>query len=308
MKQAWNRCWSRTCGALALATMVGCAHGPATGYTESVAAPLAASAPAGTLQGTARVHTSESLRALVAQGQLALPAGAAGSAPYFGRYADAPTTATRQVPVVLFLHGSSGLGLAAIGQWQRWLAASGIASLAPDSFALPDRVTYTSPIDPTTYEQIHALRGSEIDAALGSLRLAPWARQDRLVLAGASEGAVPVARYAGAAFAGRIVYSWSCEDNYFVRAHGTAVNAAVPVLNVISLSDPFFSPANPWLGNPAARGHCGSAFVDHPHATIVLIAGAPHTLLNLPAARHATLGFLQDVVGDGLTARPLAGP
>jgi hypothetical protein len=27
----------------------------------------------------------------------------------------------------------------------------------------------------------------------------------------------------------------------------------------------------------------------------VLMAGAPHTLLMLPAARHATAGFLQDL-------------
>jgi hypothetical protein len=27
----------------------------------------------------------------------------------------------------------------------------------------------------------------------------------------------------------------------------------------------------------------------------VLMAGAPHTLLTLPAARHATAGFLQDL-------------
>jgi hypothetical protein len=117
-----------------------------------------------------------------------------------------------------------------------------------------------------------------------------------MVLAGTSEGAVAVARYAGHEFAGRIIYSWSCEDNYFVRGHGTVLPPQVPVLNVISSSDPFFSPSNAWLANPVARGHCGDALKGAKNASIVLIPGAPHTLINLPQARHATAGFIADVL------------
>ena len=36
------------------------------------------------------------------------------------------------------------------------------ATVAPDSFALLDRFTYTSPIGKDIYERIHALRTSEI--------------------------------------------------------------------------------------------------------------------------------------------------
>jgi dienelactone hydrolase len=191
---------------------------------------------------------------------------------------------------------SSGLGLAAIGEWQRWLAGMGIASVAPDSFALPDRVVYKSPVDKPTYEKIHALRESEIRLALEALRSAPWADASRLVLAGTSEGAVSVARWRGNEFAGRVLFAWSCENNYFVEEHRTSLPASEPVLNVISSTDPFFSPANSWLGNPTAKGHCGDQLRDHKQSAVVLIPGAPHTLLNLPAARHATAGFLRDLV------------
>jgi len=50
--------------------------------------------------------------------------------------------------------------------------------------------------------------------------------------------------------------------------------------SVISSIDPYLSQANPWLGNSAAKGHCAEALKDKKEATIVLILGAPHTLIN----------------------------
>jgi len=249
---------------------------------------------AGEVRGTAFQHTPSSQLALVAEANAALPA-TSGSPGFFGKWHDIPATSRPPVPVVLFLHGSSGLGLKAIEDWQRWLAELGIASAAPDSFALPDRLTYDSPVDKEVYERIHALRASEIELASAALRSATWADPTRLVLAGTSEGAVAVARHSGAGFVGRMLFSWSCEDNYFVDGHRTAIPPDQPALNVISASDPFFSLHNKALGNPHALGHCGEALRDNKNATIVLIPGASHTLLNLPAARHAASGFLGDV-------------
>ena len=102
----------------------------------------------------------------------------------------------------------------------------------------------------------------------------PWADTGRLILAGTSEGATSVARYAGNKFAATMLYSWSCEDNYFVTEHCSVFPPDRPVLNVMSSTDVFFSPSNAWLGNPAAKGHCGDALKDHNAATIVLIPGA----------------------------------
>ena len=69
-----------------------------------------------------------------------------------------------------------------------------------------------------------------------------------------------------------------------------------PVLNVMSSTDVFFSPFNAWLGNAGAKGYCGDALKDHKQASIVLILGAPHTLLNLPATKTAMAGFGRDVL------------
>lgn len=255
----------------------------------------AAAAPVGETKGAALAHTAESSRGAISGAQVALPASVTGGAPYLGPLRGAPTQVKARVPVVVFMHGSSGLGLKAIGEWQQWLASLGVASLAPDSFALPDRLTYKSPIDKATYERIHALRLSEVALAVQALPTLPWADASRLLLAGTSEGAPAVARYTGAEFAGRILYSWSCENNYFVEQHRTALPADRPVLNVMSSTDVFFSPSNAWLGNPAAKGHCGDALASNKQASVVLIPGAPHTLLMLPPARHATEGFVRDL-------------
>ena len=258
-------------------------------------APPQPPAPVGEVKGTASQHTAASSTGVAQRAAVVLPASVTGGTAYVGTLANAPKDAKSRVPVVVFLHGSSGLELKAIGEWQLWLASLGVASIAPDSFALPDRITYKSPVGKDVYEKIHALRASEIPLALQALRSAPWADMSRLVLAGTSEGGPAVARYTGGEFTGRMLYSWSCEDNYFVQNHRTAA-LTQPVLNVMSSTDVFFSPSNTWLGNAAAKGYCGDALKDNKQATIVLIPGAPHTLLNLPATRHATAGFVRDVL------------
>lgn len=248
--------------------------------------------PKGEIMGTAWEHTAASLAGVVQQADVVLPAVATGGTVFTGKLKDAPASAKARVPVVLFLHGSSGLGLKAIGEWQQWLATLGVASIAPDSFALPGRATYESPIDTASYERMHALRASEIAPTLAALKATPWADTQKVVLAGTSEGAVPVARQTGTDFPAKMMFAWSCETNYFVQAPNNVFLAEQPVLNVISSVDPYFSRSNAWLGNPQASGHCGAALKGLPKADVVLVPDAPHTLLNLPAARLAVAGFL----------------
>jgi dienelactone hydrolase len=251
--------------------------------------------PTGELTGNAWVHTKESLDAAVQQSGVCLPPAATGGTVFCGKFKEIPKLNGKPVPVIVFLHGSSGLGLKAIGEWQQWLAGLGYASIAPDSFALADHVTYKSPIDKDSYEKILALRASEIAPTLLALKSQRWVDAKNLILAGTSEGAVPVARYTGAEFNARILYAWSCESNYFVQQPLNAFEPGKPVLNVISVSDPFFSKSNSWLGNPQAQGHCGAALKGNARASVLLIPDAPHTLLNLPAARNATAGFLSSL-------------
>ena len=253
-------------------------------------------APKGEIMGTAWVHTSDSLLASAQTADVVLPAKATGGVVFTGKLKDIPKLNGSKVPVVVFMHGSSGLTLKAIGEWQQWLAALGYASVAPDSFSLPNRITYKSPIDVDAYERVHALRGSEIAPTLEALKSQTWVDRSQLILAGSSEGSVPVAQYAGTEFMARILYAWSCEQNYFVKAPKNAFEAGKPVLNVISSTDPFFSKSNSWVGNANPAGHCGAALKGNAMASVLLIPDAPHTVLGVPAARQATAGFLAQIV------------
>jgi dienelactone hydrolase len=251
-----------------------------------------AQTPVGSVQDGPWTHTAESLKAVAQNAQIALPAKATGKDIYTGLLKNAPATTGAKVPVIVFMHGSSGLSLAAIAQWQLWLAKLGYASIAPDSFALAGRMTYKSPVDLVTYERVHDIRMAEIAPTVTALQSQPWADTQRLVLAGTSEGSVPVARHDGQGFAAKIMYSWSCEKNYFVAEPKSNFDLKKPVLNVISSVDPFFTKTNTWIGNDAAQGHCGAALKGNTQASVVLIPDAPHTLLMFPAAQNATAGFL----------------
>jgi dienelactone hydrolase len=254
-----------------------------------------AQSPKGEVKAGPLMHTQDSMQGLVNDAQVAYPGQLTTKEIYVGPLKSAPQLSNAKVPVVLFMHGSSGLGLKAIGDWQRWLASLGVASIAPNSFALKDRLTYTSPVDKDTYEKIHAFRASEIEITLKALQNMPWVDASKIVLAGTSEGSVPVARYTGKEFAGRIMFAWSCEDNYFVKSHQTAILDDQPTLNIISSTDPYFSASNTWIGNAQPLGHCGAMLKNNKKASIVLIPGAPHTVLTFPQAKGPVQGFLTDL-------------
>ena len=253
----------------------------------ALAAPaMSADVPQGTIKGKAWVQTDRTMAEAMAQSWTVLPASVTGDKTYEGTNIRAPETKGK-APAVIFVHGSGGIN-PQIKAFQKRLADElGIASFTADSFQLPDRMTYTSPIDPMDYEKIHALRASELTAAVEFLAKQPWFN-GRFVIAGTSEAAP--------AEAGRIIFSWSCENNYHVVQHKTRIPDGMPVLNIMSSKDKYFSQANPYLGNHEAVGNCSKALQGNPNARIVLIKDAPHTLMNEPEAREAEDKFLKDVL------------
>jgi dienelactone hydrolase len=243
-------------------------------------------------------HTPASARALVAQARVAVPAQILAPGPLFAPLSALPTLrggASQRVALVIFLHDSAGLADEEIGAWQQWLAEAGIASIAPDSMLAPGRPSVTGALGVEAMESIHALRASEIGLMLTAVHDLPWVDLSRVVLAGSGEGAVAVARYSGHAVAARMLFGWSCEDNFFVEHHRT-VASREPVLNIVSNRDPLFSRSNPALGRADATGNCANALQNTPVATVVLLPGAAHSVFNLPAARVLTLAWLKSTL------------
>lgn len=241
----------------------------------------------GKMSGTADKHTADSLMASFENAWFAAARGA-----FEGKLSDAPENLPA-APILLFAHGSSGIG-APLKAFARFVSSLGWSFLAPDSFVFPDRITYSSPVSRENYERVHAMRSQELDYAARHLDEAPGF-SGRYAVAGTSEGGVAAARFTapeGRRESGRILFSWPAEDNYHVVSHQTHIPDDVPVLNIMSAEDKYFSRANPWLANPDALGHAGRTLAHHPQTSILLIPGAPHTLFALPQTESAVRAFL----------------
>lgn len=241
----------------------------------------------GKMSGTADKHTADSLKASFENAWFAAARGA-----FEGKLSDAPENLPA-APILLFAHGSSGIG-APLKAFARFVSSLGWSFLAPDSFVFPDRITYSSPVSRENYERVHAMRSQELDYAARHLDEAPGF-SGRYAVAGTSEGGVAAARFTapeGRRESGRILFSWPVEDNYHVVSHQTHIPDDVPVLNIMSAEDKYFSRANPWLANPDALGHAGRTLAHHPQTSILLIPGAPHTLFALPQTESAVRAFL----------------
>ncbi|MFC4934828.1 MULTISPECIES: hypothetical protein [Bradyrhizobium] len=116
------------------------------------------------------------------------------------------------------------------------------------------------------------------------------------MIAGTSEGSVAVSRYAGPVSTARLIYSWSCEANYFVDRPRPGFGPEEPVFNAISARDPYFSPSNPWNKDYAVTGDCGGALKGNPHAAVLVVDANVHTILNRPDVHEATSRFLTSVL------------
>ncbi len=259
-------------------------------------------APAQSINGSVLEPTPANLALTWSNASVSLPRGIASEAAWQGRLAEMPMpmpASGARSPLVVLMHGSSG-NAAFIKEYQAWLAQElGLPSIAPDSMAIPDRLTYTSPIDKPTYERVHALRLAELRNALARAASLPWVDPRRIVVIGTSEGAVPVARLDDRQPLARVIYAWSCEQNYFVEEPRTAIPRDVPVLAMIAVKDPFFSPENAWSKDVKVSGTCAQALKEHASAMVVTLATDKHTIVNFPEARDVTAGFLRRVLSEG---------
>lgn len=193
------------------------------------------------------------------------------------------------LPVVVFLHGCSGLH----GGYRvdiSFLRDLGYAVVAPDSFSRafkPKSCDWRSK-SAGSHPGVVGFRLAEAAYAVERVRRFPWVDPDRIVLMGQSEGGLTTANYIGDDVAARVILGWTCQIPW-PPLWGVKGEQEIPVLSVVSDGDRWF---DRWF----LRGHCGEDMDGFADARSVVIEGRTHHVLRQEAAREAVATFLARVV------------
>ncbi len=225
-----------------------------------------------------------------------LPAGAAGpEAPSTAELADWRPEGGAPLPVVLYLHGCSGI-------WEgtrrriELMAGMGFLIVAPASLA---RQKYAQSCDPAThrgslYRDVLKMRQADAAHAVRQVRRLPFVDPDRVILMGLSEGAITTATYEATgpeeAVNARVIEGWTCNAGW-PEYKGLKAGAAEPVLSLVGKDDP-------WFQNDWTRGDCGPAMQPGSASRSVVFSKGPlaarHELLEAPEAQATLRAFLAE--------------
>ncbi|MBT3395995.1 MAG: hypothetical protein HOB82_01400 [Alphaproteobacteria bacterium] len=195
------------------------------------------------------------------------------------------------LPVALYMHGCTGIGGL---DFLRKLADEGFAVVAPNSFARSYRPLQC---DPETQSGgynlfVYDFRLAEISFALEKLWFAEWADWNRMVLAGASEGAVAVALYRGDEFNGRVIAQWTCNGAPVVAGIDAPMDE--PIFAVVGADDPWY--AN--LAEGEEREDCSKFFDGRPGSrSEIVFKPEAHDVFENAAMVETMVYFLTAAVG-----------
>ena len=120
-----------------------------------------------------------------------------------------PNCSSQKVPAVVFMHGSHGLRERQFRHMDLFVRL-GYPVFAPDSFARPNRRQARG----KSMSVMH-LRLEEVRIAVQNLKKYPWIDQDKLILAGFSEGGITVREYGGDEFIAHIGMGFGCNNGGF---------------------------------------------------------------------------------------------
>ena len=191
-----------------------------------------------------------------------------------------------KLPVVLYLHGCTGIGNYDLFET---LAGAGYVVIAPDSMARRFRPLQCEPESRTGGYNlfVYDFRQAEIGYALDRLGGLEAIDGRNLFLVGTSEGGVATALYHGDEFRARVIAQWTCTG--VARVRGIAAPPETPILAIVRADDP-------WYDSPRApdqAGDCGAFMKDRPGSrSIVLKGGEGHDVFADPDSVRAILAFL----------------
>ena len=230
---------------------------------------------------------------------------------FYGHYEDLKDlsfVAGKKSPVVVYMHGSGQAidrsGDAPKLKWDygyaEWITQAGYIFVAPDSYGMKDRPSFSSPVPKENYEQVHSIRQAEIAQAAQSLVNQDFANTDEMYLLGVSEGAMAAARYHGKEFKGRLVLSWSCEPGYFTDYPKVGARSKDPFLNIMGYRDFYFGKDGPYnTGYAKNTGNCAAhlSMGNYKNARVIIYPESTHGVTYNQHMKGDLLGFLSYWIG-----------
>jgi dienelactone hydrolase len=230
---------------------------------------------------------------------------------FYGHYEDMKDlkfVTDKKAPVIVYMHGSGQAidrsGEAPKLKWDYgygdWVTQAGYIFVAPDSYAMKDRPSFSSPVPKENYEHVHAIRQAEVAQAAQSLVTQSFTNTDEMYLLGVSEGAMAAARYHGKEFKGRLVLSWSCEPGYFTSFPKVGAGSKNPFLNIMGARDFYFGKDAPYNTQYAKNtGNCAShlSVGGYKNARVVIYPDSAHGVSYNQYIKADVLNFLSYWVG-----------
>jgi len=193
---------------------------------------------------------------------------------------------SKPLPVVIYLHGCTGITSHNDIPWARIIKDLGYVVVQPDSLARRDRGDSCSGASRQHFNPgVHRLRIQEAEYALKKLQSTKWADPNNIFLMGHSEGAIAAARAQITGFRGVIISSWLCTDTY-PSFNGLFTPRNTPVLTMGWDHDP-------WYYGTRWNGSCADKFDGRTNAENITFSGVEHSTAQMPAARDAVEKFLR---------------
>lgn len=195
--------------------------------------------------------------------------------------------ASGRMPVVVYLHGCTGL-TPHDAYWARTLITQGVIVIQPDSFARTDR---RANCDPATHRvglfpPASAMRDEELRFALERLRSVPWADPQRIIVMGHSEGGRAAMANVAPNVRGTIVSGWGCTSSNW-RWNGIPHPAEHPLLILEHDHDPWYAKRG---------GRCKDHLAGRSATKYVALGGSGHNSAHSEQAREAALAFVGAVL------------
>jgi len=198
-------------------------------------------------------------------------------------------TVDKKYPVVIYLHGCTGIENNHDVQWARFLASQNFLVVMPDSMARPNRKSNCDPRQQggtNVFPQAYSYRQQEIAFAKEQITKSAWWDQKNLFLMGHSEGGIATAQSSHGGFNGLIISGWTCTHRNNLSFDGIKSPKEIPAIAVAFVDDS-------WRKGKFNEGRCADK-ADGRNLIQIDLQGREHSTYDSRVARDAVVKFLNE--------------